>query len=51
MVKRAVERGVMLFAPVGVGGCAIKINPPLMISAEALSEGLDVLEGIARELA
>jgi 4-aminobutyrate aminotransferase-like enzyme len=51
MVKRAVERGVMLFAPVGVGGCAIKINPPLMISEDMLSEGLDVLVEIAHELA
>ena len=37
----------MLFAPVGVGGCAIKINPPLTITREALQEGLDVLEEIA----
>jgi 4-aminobutyrate aminotransferase-like enzyme len=51
MVKRAVERGVMLFAPVGVGGCAVKLNPPLVINEEALREGLDVLEGVARELA
>jgi len=51
MVKRAVERGVMLFAPVGVGGCAIKINPPLVIGEEALREGLQVLEQIASELA
>jgi 4-aminobutyrate aminotransferase-like enzyme len=50
MVLKAVQRGVMLFAPVGVGGCAIKINPPLLISEEALREGLDVLEQIAREL-
>jgi 4-aminobutyrate aminotransferase-like enzyme len=51
MVKRAVERGVMLFAPVGVGGAAVKINPPLVISEEALAEGLGVLEQIAGELA
>mgnify|MGYP003440598397 CR=1 FL=1 len=44
MVKRAVERGVMLFAPVGVGGCAIKINPPLVISEETALEGLALLE-------
>jgi len=51
MVKRAYERGVMLFAPVGVGGCCIKINPPLVINEEALREGLEVLEQIAAELA
>jgi diaminobutyrate-pyruvate transaminase/4-aminobutyrate aminotransferase/(S)-3-amino-2-methylpropionate transaminase len=33
----------MLFAPVGVGGGAIKINPPLAITKEALCEGLEVV--------
>ncbi|MCY3021244.1 MAG: aspartate aminotransferase family protein, partial [Planctomycetota bacterium] len=50
LVRRAIQRGVMLFAPVGVGGCAVKINPPLVISEEPLREGLGVLEDIAREL-
>jgi len=50
MVLQAVQRGVMLFAPVGVGGCAIKINPPLVINEEALREGLEVLEAVAVEL-
>ena len=50
MVKRAVQQGVMLFAPVGVGGCAVKINPPLLICEEALREGLGVLEAIAESL-
>ncbi|HUT59690.1 MAG TPA: aminotransferase class III-fold pyridoxal phosphate-dependent enzyme, partial [Phycisphaerae bacterium] len=50
-VRRAVGRGVMLFAPVGVGGCAIKINPPLVINEEGLREGLGVLEDLAQELA
>jgi 4-aminobutyrate aminotransferase-like enzyme len=40
----------MLFAPVGVGGCAIKINPPLLITEEALREGLAVIEEIAAEI-
>jgi 4-aminobutyrate aminotransferase-like enzyme len=50
MVRRAIQRGIMLFAPVGVGGCAIKINPPLVITEDALREGLEVLEQIAAEL-
>jgi 4-aminobutyrate aminotransferase-like enzyme len=50
MADQAVQRGVLLFAPVGVGGCAIKINPPLTITEDALLEGLSVLEGIASEL-
>jgi 4-aminobutyrate aminotransferase-like enzyme len=50
-VRRAIERGVMLFAPVGVGGCAVKINPPLLITKAGLLEGLEALEEIASELA
>jgi 4-aminobutyrate aminotransferase-like enzyme len=50
LVNRAVQCGVLLFAPVGVGGCAIKINPPLTINEEALREGLDVLEKITQEV-
>lgn len=50
-VRRAYQRGVMLFAPVGVGGCAIKLCPPLVINGEALREGLEVLREIAGELA
>ena len=50
MVAEAVRRGIMLFAPVGVGGCAIKISPPLSIGADALGEGLTVLEEIASQL-
>jgi 4-aminobutyrate aminotransferase / (S)-3-amino-2-methylpropionate transaminase / 5-aminovalerate transaminase len=49
-VRRAIQKGIMLFAPVGMGGCAIKINPPLCITKEALREGLEVLEGVAREV-
>lgn len=46
VVRAAVEQGVMLFAPVGVGGGAIKINPPLVIQEDMLREGLDALCGI-----
>jgi 4-aminobutyrate aminotransferase-like enzyme len=45
-VRRSVQKGVMLFAPVGVGGCSVKINPPLNITAEALVEGMGVIEEI-----
>jgi 4-aminobutyrate aminotransferase-like enzyme len=43
VVRRCVESGVILFAPVGVGGGAIKINPPLVITEDAFREGLDVV--------
>jgi 4-aminobutyrate aminotransferase/(S)-3-amino-2-methylpropionate transaminase len=49
VVRKCVESGVMLFAPVGVGGGAIKINPPLTISKEALLEGLEVVSDAVRE--
>jgi len=50
VVQRAVQKGVMLFAPVGIGGCAIKINPPLMITEEALKEGMSVLKETVESL-
>lgn len=50
VVSRAIEQGVMLFAPVGVGGGAIKINPPLVIDEAMLREGLDVIAGIIAEI-
>ena len=50
-VWECVKRGIMLFAPVGVGGGAVKINPPLVIEEDAFVEGLTVMEQIARALA
>lgn len=44
IVKRCVERGLMMFGPVGLGGGSVKICPPLCISEDQLNEGLDVLE-------
>lgn len=43
VVDYCVRHGVMLFAPVGPEGATVKLNPPLMISREALDEGLDVV--------
>lgn len=51
MIQSAVQRGLMLFAPVGVGGGAVKICPPLCIPEDALREGLGVLRDIATEMA
>jgi 4-aminobutyrate aminotransferase-like enzyme len=50
IVKQSVQRGLMLFAPVGVGGGAVKICPPLVIEEEALREGLAVLREVADEV-
>jgi 4-aminobutyrate aminotransferase-like enzyme len=51
MIQQAFQRGLMLFAPVGVGGGAVKICPPLCIPEDALREGLDVLHTVAQEMA
>jgi 4-aminobutyrate aminotransferase-like enzyme len=42
VVDTCVRQGVMLYAPVGPGGATVKINPPLMITEDALIEGLGV---------
>lgn len=44
IVNSCVEKGLLLFAPVGFGGATVKINPPLVITENALREGLAVLD-------
>lgn len=44
VTERCMERGVLLFSPVGFGGGTVKICPPLVIHEEALKESLAVLE-------
>ncbi|MBW2057540.1 MAG: aspartate aminotransferase family protein [Deltaproteobacteria bacterium] len=43
IVEKAVQRGLMLFAPVGFGGATIKICPPLTMTEEAVRDGLEAL--------
>jgi 4-aminobutyrate aminotransferase/diaminobutyrate-pyruvate transaminase/4-aminobutyrate aminotransferase/(S)-3-amino-2-methylpropionate transaminase len=50
IVVRCVEKGLMLFAPVGYGGASVKIAPPLVIDEEALREGVAVLEQAIEEV-
>jgi 4-aminobutyrate aminotransferase-like enzyme len=38
------QKGLLMFAPVGVGGECIKISPPLTISEDALRESLQILD-------
>jgi 4-aminobutyrate aminotransferase/(S)-3-amino-2-methylpropionate transaminase len=40
VVENCFRRGLLCFAPVGVGGACIKINPPLCITEAALADGL-----------
>jgi len=44
------QKGLLMFAPVGVGGMCIKISPPLNITREALEEGLQVLSDVCDEI-
>jgi 4-aminobutyrate aminotransferase/diaminobutyrate-pyruvate transaminase/4-aminobutyrate aminotransferase/(S)-3-amino-2-methylpropionate transaminase len=43
-VRECVERGLLMFSPVGFGGGTVKICPPLVIHEEPLRESLGVLE-------
>jgi 4-aminobutyrate aminotransferase / (S)-3-amino-2-methylpropionate transaminase / 5-aminovalerate transaminase len=38
------HKGLLMFAPVGIGGECLKIAPPLTITAEALRESIQVFE-------
>lgn len=44
VVWRCVEKGLLMFSPVGFMGSTIKICPPLTITEEAVLEGCAVLE-------
>lgn len=52
IVEKAIQRGLMLFAPVGFGGATVKICPPLMMDEEAVRDGAKALreafEAVAR---
>jgi 4-aminobutyrate aminotransferase / (S)-3-amino-2-methylpropionate transaminase / 5-aminovalerate transaminase len=49
IVARCLEKGIMMFAPVGLGGGTVKINPPLCITEEAMLEALAVFEETVAE--
>lgn len=44
------QKGLLMFAPVGVGGMCVKIAPPLMITKEALEDGIKVLDEVCDEV-
>lgn len=43
VIYKCFQKGLMMFAPVGVGGGCVKIAPPLCITEEALLEGCGVI--------
>ncbi len=49
VVDRCVERGVLMFSPVGFGGGTVKISPPLVITEAAVLESVAVLEEVFAE--
>lgn len=49
VVRRAIEKGLMLFSPVGYAGASVKLAPPLVIDEAAIREGLAVLEEAVAE--
>lgn len=50
IVRRAMEKGLLMFSPVGYGGASVKISPPLVIQEEPLRESLAVLEEVLEEV-
>ncbi len=44
------QKGLLMFAPVGIGGECIKIAPPLTIDEEALRESIQTLEEAVDEV-
>jgi 4-aminobutyrate aminotransferase-like enzyme len=44
IVRRTVEKGVLMFSPVGYGGATIKICPPLVITEAAILDSVAAFE-------
>lgn len=49
VVEKAFQKGLLLFAPVGVGGATVKISPPLTITKDAVLDGLSAIEEAVHE--
>ena len=49
IVRRTIEKGVLMFSPVGLGGGTVKICPPLVINEDAMNESLDAFEEAVTE--
>ena len=48
----AIEKGVLMFSPVGFGGATVKISPPLVITEAAIDDSVSALEeAFARAIA
>jgi 4-aminobutyrate aminotransferase-like enzyme len=49
IVRRSVEKGLLMFAPVGFGGASVKVAPPLTMDEEPLRESIAVVEEAIEE--
>ena len=49
VINLCFQKGLLMFAPVGVGGGCVKIAPPLCISEEAVNEGCEVIHEAIKE--
>ena len=49
IVWRSLQKGVLMFSPVGKAGGTVKVAPPLCLTAEAAAESLDAFEEAVRE--
>jgi len=50
IINLCFRKGLLMFAPVGVGGGCVKIAPPLCISKEAVEEGCHVILETVQEV-
>jgi len=50
IVWECVNKGLLMFAPVGPGGATIKICPPLNITEDAVIEGVTIIVEVVRKL-
>ena len=50
LIWRTIQKGVLMFGPVGFGGSTVKICPPLNITEAALEESLRAFEEAAAEV-
>ncbi|MDD4107603.1 MAG: aspartate aminotransferase family protein [Prolixibacteraceae bacterium] len=48
--EKCFQKGLLMFAPVGIGGECLKISPPLIITEDALIEGINVLDEACDEV-
>jgi 4-aminobutyrate aminotransferase/diaminobutyrate-pyruvate transaminase/4-aminobutyrate aminotransferase/(S)-3-amino-2-methylpropionate transaminase len=49
IVENSINKGVLMFSPVGLGGGTVKICPPLVINQEAMRESLAAFDEAVEE--